>query len=284
MRREARVLGALANTPVPHPRLIAGCPDEDVLGAAFYLMEPVEGFNPKLGFPAMHARDGAIRRQMGFALVEGLAELGRVDFISAGLGDFGRPDGFLERQVKRWSSQLEGYRQFEEWPGPRELGGVEKVAAWLEIQRPVAFTPGIMHGDYHLANVMYRLDSPELAAIVDWELATIGDPLIDLGWLIGTWPGPGGDVADVPFVIEPWDGFPEASELIAHYGERTNRDVSAIAWYAIFACFKYGCILEGTWARSCAGKAPKEIGKHLHQNAQGLFRRALRWIERPPTS
>lgn len=282
MRREARVLAALAGTAVPHPALVAACADDEVLGAAFYLMEPVEGFNPAVSFPALHAGDPAIRRRMGFALVDGLVELGGVDFAAAGLGDFGRLDGFLERQVPRWRSQLEGYSQFDGWPGPADLPGVSDIAAWLEAERPRAFTPGIIHGDYHLKNVMYRLDDPELAAIVDWELATIGDPLIDLGWVIATWRGPGGDTEGAPFLIEPWNGFPEAAELVDHYRTRSTRDLTAFAWYPVFACYKLGCILEGTWARACAGKAPKAIGERLHASTRALFKRALAWIERPP--
>jgi aminoglycoside phosphotransferase (APT) family kinase protein len=130
--------------------------------------------------------------------------------------------------------------------------------------------------------VMYRLDGPELAAIVDWELATIGDPLIDLGWLIATWRGPGGDTRDAPFVIDPWDGFPEAPELAERYAARTGQDLSDFAWYPVFACYKFACILEGTWARACAGKAPREIGERLHAGTLGLFRRALAWIDRSP--
>src|SRR4249919_264966 len=132
MRREARVLGALAGSDVPHPGLIAACAEEDTLGAAFYLMEPIEGFNPTVGLPALHAGDPAVRRAMGFALVDGIAALGAVDHVAVGLAAFGRAEGFLERQVGRWKKQLASYADYPGWAGPGEIEGVEEVGAWLE--------------------------------------------------------------------------------------------------------------------------------------------------------
>ncbi|MGK2739810.1 phosphotransferase family protein [Tepidicaulis sp. LMO-SS28] len=276
MRREARMLAALADTDVPHPRLIAACPEEDVIGASFYLMEPIDGFNPTTGLPDYHAADPKVRREMGFALVDGITALGRVDYLAVGLKDFGKVDNYLERQVARWRSQLESYAEFKNWPGPAEIPGVDKVAKWLEDNRPSDFKPGIIHGDYHLANVMYRYDSPKLAAIVDWELTTVGDPLLDLGWLMATWPDPKDSTTTIS--VQPWDGFPEAKELVAHYAKDTVRDMSAIEWYAVLACYKLGIILEGTHARACDGKAPKETGDMLHATTMNLFSRALRWV------
>jgi aminoglycoside phosphotransferase (APT) family kinase protein len=276
MRREARMLAAIADTDVPHPRLIAACPEEDVIGASFYLMEPIDGFNPTVALPDLHASDPAIRHRMGLALVEGIAALGAVDYLAVGLEGFGKPDNYLERQVARWQAQLESYREFSSWPGPEGIPGVAKVAKWLTDNRPSAFEPGIIHGDYHLANVMYRHDGPELAAIVDWELTTIGDPLLDLGWLMATWPEDGAQPGAVG--VTPWDGFPKIGELVAHYAARTSRDMSHIEWYAVLACYKLGIILEGTHARACEGKAPKETGDMLHASTVGLFERALRRI------
>jgi aminoglycoside phosphotransferase (APT) family kinase protein len=278
MRREARVLAALRSSDVPHPGLIAACPTEDVLGAAFYLMEPIEGFNATVGLPALHAGDPKIRRRMGLAIADGAAALGRVDYIAAGLADLGKVDNYLERQVKRWRSQLESYREYEGWAGPGDIPGVEKVADWLDANRPSSFKPGIIHGDYHLANVMYRHDGPELAAIVDWELTTIGDPLLDLGWLMATWPDAEGRGSTGSVGVQPWDGFPTAQELVAQYARGTTRDLAAIEWYAVLACYKLGIILEGTHARAAAGKAPKATGDMLHASTIGLFNRALGWI------
>lgn len=277
MRREARVLAAIADTDVPHPRLIAACPEEDAIGAAFYLMEPVDGFNPTTGLPDYHAGSEEVRHRMGLSLVEGIAALGALDYKALGLDGLGKPENYLERQVARWKAQLESYCELDGWTGPADIPGVEKVADWLDAHRPADFQPGIIHGDYHLANVMYRYDSPELAAIVDWELTTIGDPLLDLGWLLATWPEGDGSGASA-VAVTPWKGFPSAEELVAHYRPRTTRNVDAIEWYAVLACYKLGIILEGTHARACAGRAPKETGDMLHNQTIGLFERALRWI------
>ncbi|MDP1632711.1 MAG: phosphotransferase family protein [Caulobacter sp.] len=277
MRREARMLRALKGSAVPHPPLIAACDDEAVLGASFYLMEPVDGFNPSTGLPALHAGSPAVRHRMGLAMAEGIAVLGQLDFEALGLGDFGRPDNYLERQVARWRAQLDSYREHAGWDGEAGIPGLYRVAAWLAANRPSAAEPGIIHGDYHLANVMYRNDGPELAAIVDWELTTIGDPLIDLGWLLATWPE-GDDPPPEQTQVQPWMGFPTADEMIAHYGAHSHRDLSAITWYGVLACYKLGIILEGTHARACAGRAPKQTGDMLHAQTVALFERALRWI------
>lgn len=279
MQREARVLSALAGTPVPHPAIIAVCTDESVLGAVFYLMEPVDGFNPAGGLPALHAGSAALRHRMGLAAVEALVTLANVDYRAVGLADFGTPEGFLERQVPRWRGQLAGYAQNAGWPGPQDLGDLGAVAGWLERRRPTAFRAGILHGDYHLANIMFQPRSGEVAAIVDWELATIGDPRIDLGWLLAAWPAEG----DAPFMnIHPWDGFPTQRELLRHYRKCTGEagfstDFDA-EWYAVLACYKLAIILEGTFARACAGKAPRATGDRLHGRAQWLIGRATRWI------
>ncbi|HET6536491.1 MAG TPA: phosphotransferase family protein [Sphingopyxis sp.] len=278
MRREARVLAALKDSAVPHPRLIAACPDEEILGVAFYLMAPVEGFNPTMGLPPLHAGDAAVRHRIGLSMVEAIAALGAIDFRAVGLEGFGKPDNYLERQVGRWRAQLASYADFPGWPGPDAIAGVDQVAAWLEDHRPQQFTPGIIHGDFHLANVMVRPDSGDLAAVVDWELSTIGDPLLDLGWLIATWPE-----ADQPratdVAITPWQGFATPAELADHYQAVSGRDLASLDWYVVLACFKLGIILEGTHARACAGKAPKATGDRLHAHCIDLFARALRRIK-----
>jgi aminoglycoside phosphotransferase (APT) family kinase protein len=276
MGREARVLAALAGTDIPHPQLIAFCGDQEVIGASFYIMQSVDGFNATVSLPPLNRGDPHLRREMGMALVDALAALGRIDHIAVGLSGFGKTERFLERQVPRWQSQLEGYRSNPGWPGPLSVPGVSEVATWLERNRPVSFVPGIMHGDYQLSNVLFRLNGSQVAAIVDWELATIGDPLIDLGWLLATWPetdGSGGT-----FQIEPWEGFPTAGEIVERYAAGTARDLCAVKWYVVFACFKLGILLEGSYARACCGDASKETGDRLHGLTLALFRRALERI------
>lgn len=278
MRREMRVLAALSKSDVPHPRLIAGETDEGVLGAAFYLMAPVEGFNPTQGLPSLHAGDPAIRRRMGEAMVDGIVALSHVDPARVE-GVFGSLDGWLERQVPRWRAQLESYAKFEGWTGLAALPGVDAICAWLEANRPATMRPGLIHGDYHLANVMFRPDGPELAAIVDWELASRGDPLLDLGWLTATWRDP--DESEQRVAVQPWDGFPSLPEIVDRYLDATGRSVAEARWYAVLAPFKLGAILEGSHARACAGLTPKPIGDALHAHTIQLFERALRRIERP---
>ncbi|MEU7743928.1 phosphotransferase family protein [Nonomuraea sp. NPDC049158] len=262
LRREARVLAALRDTPVPAPRLVAAqTADEPV----YYLMEPVDGFNPSNGLPEPHASDPAIRHRMGLEAAGALAELGRVD--PAALPGFGRPDGFLERQVPRWLKELDSYCRLDGYPGP-DIPRLAETAEWLERQRPATFTPGVMHGDYHFANLMFAHDGPRVAAIVDWEMSTIGDPLLDLGWLLATWPS---NNEHVP-------GLPSPGELVAYYAALSERDLSAIDWYAVLACFKLGIVLEGTHARACAGQAPKDIGDRLHATTLALFARAQEFM------
>ena len=273
MRREARVLGALAGSAVPHPRLIAACPQTDVIGASFYLMEPIDGFNPTVGLPEPHASSPDLRHAMGLAMVDAIAALGAVDYEAVGLGDFGRVDGFLERQVPRWKKQLDSYAEFDGYPGP-DIPGVGDVGAWLDERRPTSWRPGILHGDYHLANVLFSFDGPELAAIVDWELSTAGDPLLDLGWMLATWPDEHG-LSPAGLMLSDSEGLPDRDELVARYATRSDRDVAAIDWYLVLACYKLGIILEGTNARACAGKADRATGDFLHAATVALFERAL---------
>jgi len=278
MLRETRVLAALADTDVPHPRLIATCDDPNVLGdAVFYLMEPVDGFNAGEELPALHAGDPAIRYQMGLSMADALARLGAVDHIAVGLADYGKPDGFLERQVPRWLSELDSYRQFENYPGP-DLPGVEHVASWLQRNVPTSWQPGILHGDYHAANVMFSRTGPQLAAIVDWEMSTIGDPLLDLGWLLATWRQDDGSSV-FSHSLTGMDGLASTDDLLARYAAGSSRDLSHIGWYTVLACFKLGIVIEGTLARASAGMAQREVGEQLHEAAVWLFRRAATLME-----
>ena len=210
-------------------------------------------------------------------MADALAKLGAVDHVASGLAEFGKPDGFLERQVPRWLSELESYNEYENYPGP-EIPGIEQVAAWLEERRPTEWRPGIMHGDYHAANVMFSRTGPEVVAIVDWEMCTIGDPLLDLGWLLATWRQPDGSSV-FSHALGGQDGLASTDELFERYAANTTRDLSHITWYTVLACFKLGIVIEGTLARACAGKAEKEVGDQLHAATVHLFERALTQIE-----
>jgi len=257
--REMAILDALKRTDVPHPAFVAGCRDTTVLGGAvFYLMEPVDGINPTTVEPLPEHRE-----RMGFSAVEAVSALGSVDHLAVGLGSLGHSEGFLERQVPQWLRALASYQQYEGYVGP-QVPHVDEVARWLESHVPQRFSPGLMHGDYHLANLLY--DGPEVAAIVDWEMCTVGDPLLDLGWFCVTLPAPGS-----PPVVGEITGLPAVEDLVAAY---TARPVDDIAWYVALAGFKLGLVLEGTHARACAGLAPREIGDRLHAMAVELLRRA----------
>lgn len=213
------------------------------------------------------------------AAVDALLRLGEVDFEAAGLAGFGKPEGFLQRQVPRWRQQLASYAGLAGWPGPQGLPGVEALGDWLEAHRPPDSEPGILHGDFHLSNLMFSPQGPTVAAVIDWELATLGDPLLDLGWLIATWPDATGQGAGT-IHITPWSGFPSRDELIAHYRVHSRRDLTHIEWYVALAAYKLGILLEGSHARSCAGGAPPDVGDKHHASAARLVRDALERIER----
>ncbi|WP_157532671.1 phosphotransferase family protein [Hyphomonas polymorpha] len=280
MAREARVLAALADTNVPHPHLVAVCEDRGVLGATFYLMEDVNGFNAVTGLPELHRSRKDIRHGMGLSMMDAAAGLGRLDHVALGLADFGKPETFLARQAARWMSQLNSYSSHEGWPGPAELGNIQALADYLSANVPPDFRPGIMHGDFVIGNVMFRNDGPELAAVIDWELCTIGDPLLDLAWVIATWRDPAWRNLPV-LLVEPWEGFPAIDEMIQHYADRSDRDLSCLDWYIVLACFKLAIILEGSYARACSGTAPKATGEMLHETSVNLIERAHSWLQRP---
>jgi aminoglycoside phosphotransferase (APT) family kinase protein len=279
--REFQVLRALHGTDVPHPELIASCDDISVLGdAVFYLMEPIDGFNAGLELPDAAAGTPERRRDLGYALLDALLSLGRVDYREVGLTDFGRPEGFLDRQVDRWLGELASFQTLPGYPEV-ELPSVSDVAAWLRERVPATWEPGLMHGDFHACNVMFRRDAPAVAAIVDWEMATIGDPLLDFGWLLATW-----ELAGAPdeFAgrLTRAGGLPTAEDLIERYAASSSRDLGELPWYVVLACFKLGIILEGTHARARSHLAPKEIGDRLHTTALALFDRAHSFLNGAP--
>jgi aminoglycoside phosphotransferase (APT) family kinase protein len=276
--RETRVLKALAGTAVPAPRLIDVCEDPDVLGGAvFYLMEPLRGFNVGTELPLALRCSPYYVRRLAFSVIDALAALGAVDPSAVGLADYGRPDGFLERQADRWLKEVDSYAQFDRYPGA-DLPGLRSIADWLRAKQPATWTPGLMHGDFHIANVMFDRTSLEVEAIVDWEMSTIGDPLLDLGWLLATWQLPDArGIFDGPLMSVP--GLPEPAELIERYAARSTRDLAGLDWYVVLACFKLGILLEGTHARAHAGQADPQTGQDLHIVATSLFRRANALIE-----
>ena len=271
MLREARVLKALAGSKVPHPAFHAVCDDLSVIGACFYVMAPLEGFSPGGPLQGAYATDAGWRRDMGDELVTAAAALAGVDYKAVGLANFGKPDDWHARQVARWRGQLEGYAAMEGYDGPR-LPYVDEVGRWLSDNTPKGGRIGVIHGDFQFPNVMFSLLSPRITGIVDWELATLGDPLLDLGWVLTSWSEPG-DPERNP-MVQPWDGFMTRAELVRLYGQLTGRDMGDMPWYFALACYKLGCILEGSYARAMSGKAPMEVGLKLHDYSTWLFTKA----------
>jgi aminoglycoside phosphotransferase (APT) family kinase protein len=246
--REWRILTALEGTDVPHPTPLLTCSDPAVIGAPFLIMGVVGGFTPVGVLPAPYDRPDA-RRALGFAMADAIAALGAVDWRARGLEGLGRPDGFLERQVGRWLRQLDGYRT-------RDIPRLDDVATWLEANRPACGPIGLMHGDYSPFNVMASPTGPHrLAAVVDWDTGTIGDPLLDLGHLLARWTDPGEEPALMyPVDIAEREGLPTRSELADRYAGRSGRDLSALPYYQALSLFKLAIILEGSVARALAAE------------------------------
>jgi aminoglycoside phosphotransferase (APT) family kinase protein len=234
MEREFRVLRALDGTDVPHPTPIALCTDRGVIGSAFYLMDHVDGFSALEPLPERFARDAGLQRQVALATIDALGRLARVDWKSRGLEDFGRPLGFHERQVDRWLSQLDTY-------AAREIPSLREVGAWLNERPPGDWTPGIMHGDYHAANVLVAPDPPgRVAAILDWENCTIGDPLLDLAGFLHMW-----ETSDRA-------GWADRATLMAQWQQSSGRRAPDLRYYTALYTFKLAVMLEGVYQRSLA--------------------------------
>ena len=244
--REWRIIEALGGTDVPHTEAIAVCTDKSVLGRTFYLMGFVDGWSPmstRRLWPPPFDTDLEARRGLALQLVEGIALLSRVDWQAKGLADLGRPDGFHERQVDRWTAFLERIKG-------RELPGFEEAAAWLRSHRPIDYVPGLMHGDYQFANVMFKHGAPaRLAAIVDWEMGTVGDPKLDLGWVVHSRPDDTSSDEDRAGGYVVMAGMPSRDEILAHYSKVSGRQVDDIDYYNVLAKWKLAVVLEQGYQR-----------------------------------
>jgi aminoglycoside phosphotransferase (APT) family kinase protein len=267
MLREIAALQTLAGTSVPHPGFIAACDDLDVLGVVFYLMEEVDGFNPGDDMDEAYVSDAGMRHQVGLSYAASLAQLGNAAWEGKPLAELKRPGSFLERQVPQFLRLLESYRHDQYAP---ESLAVAELAEWLESNRPSDGQPGIMHGDPHLSNVLLRRDRPELAAFVDWEMCTVGDPLLDLGWMLICWPLDTNTIM-AGAQLAALGGLASRRELLDSYLGAGGRETSRLDWYVAMACFKLGIVIEGTWSRYLVGQASREAGEQLHASAQNLI-------------
>jgi len=245
MAREYRVMSALAPTPVPVPAMVTLCEDPAVIGAPFYVMQYVEGSILRRTRDT-DKLDDRQRTALADRLIDTLADLHEVEPAEVGLSDFGHPDGFLERQVRRWTQQLECSRS-------REIPGIDDLAGELAANIPVSQRASVVHGDYRLDNVLVGPDQ-QIMAVLDWEMATLGDPLCDLGLLpVYAVPAPG--VAGVASDgMGPHNGFPSIESLIGRYADRSGLDVSNLSWYTALGYYKLAVICEGIYYRYATGQ------------------------------
>ncbi|MFI6788144.1 phosphotransferase family protein [Nonomuraea sp. NPDC050383] len=275
MRREWRVISALAPTPVPVPEPVAFCADEDVIGAPFYLMGHVEGAavrtKEELGEPEPeHAR------RLSERLAEVLAAIHAVDHREVGLDGFGRPDGYLARQLDRWCQQWERSKT-------AELPEYDRLVTRLRDRLPPVSAGTLVHGDYRLDNTLVRLaPEPEIMAVVDWEMSTLGDPLADLGLTLTYWQDPGDEErASIPVAgdVTLAPGFLSAAEFAAHYAKASGRDIPDLGFYVAFGNFKLAVIVEGIHARFRQGKTVGEGFEEIGSAVPVLIARAHRMLE-----
>ena len=244
MAREHKIISAVGKTAVPVPPALGLCTDDAVNGAPFYVMGFVDGV-------VLDSADKAasmtpeLRRAAGLHLIDVLADLHAVDVDAVGLGDLAKREGYVERQVKRWSAQWQNSKT-------RELPAVDEVAKRLAERMPVQQGVSIAHGDFRFGNVLTDTSSGRIAAVLDWELCTLGDPLADVGYVGVYWADPGTQQSrpNDPTGIE---GFPAYSELLERYAAKTGRDLSEIDYYIAFGSWRLAVISEGVYARYLHG-------------------------------
>ncbi|MGI8925549.1 MAG: phosphotransferase family protein [Tepidiformaceae bacterium] len=273
MAREFKVISGLAGTGVPVPGAIALCEDPEVNGFPFYVMDYCEGVIVADAFPPGYADSEADCRRISLALVDTLVALHAVDYNAVGLGDFGHPEGYLERQVRRWSQQWERSKV-------RDVPAIDEVIRRLRAALPDSPPPTVVHGDYRLGNmILDPADPGRVVAILDWEMATLGDPLSDLGYTLIYW----GDVSDPPeriaarptAALTARPGFFTRDEVVTEYARRSGRDVEHIDFYMVLANYKLAVITEGIHARFLAGETVGEGFGGYDQAAENLVNLAL---------
>jgi aminoglycoside phosphotransferase (APT) family kinase protein len=277
MAREWRLLDALAPTAVPAVRPVAYCQDLDVLGAEFLVLEYVpESVSITAALPPAYEAGPETIAAMGFALVDALVRAQEADWQAAGLTEFGRPAGFLSRQVPRWEAQ---YRRHQS----RDIASFDRVARWLRDHQPAPQPAAVVHGDFHLDNCLFSAHRPELLAVVDWEMATIGDPLLDLGLLLAFWGRRACDPPGMPAIqaVTRTPGAPSRRDLAERYAQLSSRDVSGIRWYQVFALWKLAAIVEAAYAQFARGELRTDYAAALEQDVPLLLVEAEALITAP---
>jgi len=268
--REARLLRALADTPARVPAVLAVCDDPELIGSPFYVMERIEGEVMVASIPlALDVPEQ--RRRIADELLDALVEIHAVDWRAVGLEGFGKPTGYLERQLRRFNGLWELNKT-------REIPAVERVGGWLAENMPSSPTATIVHGDYRLGNTIFAPGAPaRLAAVLDWEMATIGDPLADLGYLCMMWTerdDPAGGMREALGAVTRREGFPTRAQLIAGYEERTGRSMQDLRWYTTLAVWKSVVFMEGNYKRAVAGTTDDPYLKQFGDGVLELARQA----------
>jgi aminoglycoside phosphotransferase (APT) family kinase protein len=265
--REFGILDAIKDTTVRIPRPVVACGDPSVFERPFYVMSRVDGVPVRDSVPDGWAAGPDEHGRALEELIDALVEIHAVDWAGVGLGGLGHPEGFLARQVERWLAQLESY-------GGRPLDAAVELGGWLEANRPPEQPPALFHGDYKLDNVLFARDlPPRLLAVVDWEMASIGDPLIDLAWALIFHPGPEGTLrlgttGSTRFALEH---VPPAAAMVERYAARSGRDVSALGWYDVFARWKLAIVLEGSYAKFLRGATANPVHEFFGRQADLLL-------------
>jgi aminoglycoside phosphotransferase (APT) family kinase protein len=268
MAREYRLLSSLCDSPVPVPRPIAVASAPAPEGRAALLMEYIEGEALTTGLPAAYRPDTA--DAVANAVIDGLADLHSLSWSDLGLGDLGRGERFLERQVSRWTNQLERHRH-------RPLPDFEIVGEWLERFRPPAGKPGILHGDFHVDNCLISPEEPaRLLAIIDWEMATIGDPLLDVGLMLAFW---GSDRHEPMAMTDVQEfsraaGAPSRAELAERYSLRSGRSLEHLDYYMTLAFWKLAAIVEGAHQHYAEGRLQTDYARALEHDVPRLLAEA----------
>ncbi len=275
LQREIRVLSALSGSAVPHARLVASAVDGDeTVGPTFYLVEYVEGVN--LMVTELRSADAAVTDAMAFGMASALASLTKVGVENGPLQGLGRPDGFLARQPHRWLSAIEDHARTSGWDGISPVE-VEPIISWLEDHLPDPLQPSLIHGDYQVANVLFHPTAGAPTAIVDWEMATVGDPRVDLGWMLSIWPERPEEADLFGSALGRRPHLPSATAVAREYETHSGIDLSALPWFRVMAALKFAVVLEGGYAAALQSGHVDPKTAQLHGYARALFDRALRW-------
>jgi aminoglycoside phosphotransferase (APT) family kinase protein len=273
--REFRILDAVKDEDVRIARPVLSCGDSDVFGAPFYVMERVDGVPVRSSIPDEWTEAEDTQGRALEELIDALVAIHALDWQACGLGDLAHPGPYLARQLTRWVAQLDSY-------GGRDLPSARGIAAWLDTSRPPEQPLALCHGDYKLDNVLFAPAAPPtLLAVVDWEMASVGDPLVDLAWALIFHPGPEGTMplgrAKAPtFTV---DRLPGRRQLVERYATRSGRDTADMVWYDVFARWKLAIVLEGSYAKFLRGMSDKPVHQFFGRQADLLLDSATTIIE-----